>query len=84
MLQKRMASELWKAAPFKFAPEEGPAYFERFGWKTLEVQSYLKNAAKLKRLSLLLRLFALLPETEKSRRDRPWSGACLFINTKSL
>lgn len=84
MLQKRMASELWKAAPFKFAPEEGPAFFERFGWKTVEVQSYLKNAAKLKRLSLLLRLFALLPETEKSRRDRPWSGACLFTNTKSL
>lgn len=83
MLRKRMASQLSQAAPFKFAPEEGPAFFERYGWKIAEVQSFLKNAAKLKRLSLVLRLFALLPETEKSRRDRPWSGACLFTNAKN-
>ena len=84
MLRKRMASQLREAAPFKFAPEEGPAFFERHGWKPVEVQSLLKNAARLKRLSLVLRLFALLPESEKSRRDRPWSGVCLFANKKSL
>jgi len=84
MMHKRMVPELRQAAPFKFAPEEGPDFFQRFGWKPAEVRSFLKNAAKLKRLPLLLRLFALLPETEKSRRDRPWSGACLFANTRSL
>ena len=84
MLQKRMASQLSQAAPFKFAPPEGPRFFERYGWKPVEVQSFLKNAAQLKRLSFFLRLMALLPETEKSRRDRPWSGACLFANQKSL
>jgi len=83
MLRKRMASQLREAAPFKFAPQEGPAFFERYGWKPVEVQSLLKNAARLKRLSLVLRLFALLPENEKSRRDRPWSGVCLFANNKS-
>jgi methyltransferase (TIGR00027 family) len=83
MLRKRMAAELREAAPFKFAPEEGPAFFARYGWKPVEVQSFLKNAAQLKRLSFLLRLAALLPETEKSRRDRPWSGACLFTNAES-
>ena len=84
MLRKRMASQLSQAAPFKFAPPEGPRFFDRYGWKPVEVQSFLKNAAQLKRLSFFLRLMALLPETEKSRRDRPWSGACLFANQKSL
>jgi methyltransferase (TIGR00027 family) len=80
MLRKRMSSQLSQAAPFKFAPEEGPRFFEPSGWTPLEVQSLLKNAARLKRLSFLLRLVALLPESEKSRRDRPWSGVCLLAN----
>ena len=84
MLKKRMAAQLTQAAPFKFAPEEGPRFFERYGWKPVEVQSLLKNAAQLKRLSLILRLFAFLPETEKSRRDRPWSGICLLANEKNF
>ena len=78
MLQKRMAHQLSQAAPFKFAPEEGSAFFAKFGWRAVEVQSFLKNAARLKRLPFFLRLAALLPETEKSRRNRPWSGACLM------
>jgi methyltransferase (TIGR00027 family) len=78
MLKKRMAKQLDEAAPFKFAPPEGPAFFAPFGWKPIEVHSLLKNAARLKRLPFLLRLIAKLPETDKSRRDRPWSGVCLF------
>jgi O-methyltransferase involved in polyketide biosynthesis len=81
MLKKRMSSQLGEAAPFKFAPEEGPAFFTRFGWQPIEVRSLLKSAAQLKRLPFLLRLVALLPETEKSRRDRPWSGICLLSKT---
>jgi methyltransferase (TIGR00027 family) len=77
-LAKRMAKQLTDAAPFKFAPPEGPNFFVPYGWKPVEVHSYLKNAARLKRLPLWLRLVALLPETEKSRRDRPWSGMCLL------
>jgi methyltransferase (TIGR00027 family) len=82
MLRKRMASQLSQAAPFKFAPEEGPRFFEQYGWKPVEVQSLLKNAAQLKRLPLFLRLVALLPENEKLRRRRPWSGVCLLENKK--
>lgn len=78
LLAKRMAKQLNEAAPFKFAPPEGPNFFLPYGWKPVDVRSLLKNAARLKRLSLLFRLFALLPETEKSRRDRPWSGMCLL------
>jgi methyltransferase (TIGR00027 family) len=80
MLKKRMAPELRDAAPFRFAPEEGVKFFVRYGWDAFDVQSLLKNAARLRRLSLMLRFFALLPETEKSRRDHPWSGVCLLRN----
>jgi methyltransferase (TIGR00027 family) len=78
MLAKRTATQLNQAAPFKFAPPEGPNFFIPYGWKPADVRSLLKNAARLKRLPFLLNLFSFLPETEKSRRDRPWSGVCLF------
>jgi methyltransferase (TIGR00027 family) len=78
MLAKRLSKQLHHAAPFKFAPQEGPDFFIPYGWKPVDVRSLLKNAARLKRLSLFMRLIALLPETEKSRRDRPWSGVCLM------
>jgi methyltransferase (TIGR00027 family) len=78
MLQKRMAAQLQQAAPFKFAPDEGPDFFLPYGWKPVDVRSLLKNAARLKRLSFFLRLAALLPESENSRRNRPWSGICLL------
>lgn len=78
MLAKKMAKQLHHAAPFKFAPPEGPNFFIPYGWKPVDVRSLLKNAARLKRLSFFMSLFALLPETEKSRRDRPWSGVCLL------
>lgn len=78
MLAKRMAKQLTQAAPFKFAPPEGPDFFIPYGWKPVDVRSLLKNAARLKRLSFFMSLIAMLPETEKSRRDRPWSGVCLL------
>jgi methyltransferase (TIGR00027 family) len=78
MLSKRMARQLTAAAPFKFAPPEGPNFFIPYGWNPADVRSFLKNAARLKRLPLLLRIAAFLPETERSRRDRPWSGMCLL------
>jgi methyltransferase (TIGR00027 family) len=77
-LQKRQAANLKDAAPFKFAPEEGPDFFARYGWQAREVRSLLKTAARIKRLPLFLRPFSWLPETPSSRRSRPWSGVCLF------
>ena len=78
MLKKKMGPHLNQAAPFKFAPEEGPGFFIPPGWKPVDVRSLLKNAAQLKRLPFYLRLFALLPESKESRRKRPWSGVCLL------
>ncbi len=65
-------------APFKFAPAEGPAFFEAHGWHVKEVRSLLKTGAKLKRLPFVLRLMALLPESNGEQGRRPWSGICLL------
>ena len=83
LLQMMQASAGMKSlqeagAPLKFAPEEGPAFFERHGWSPVEVCSLLHAAARLKRLSLTMRLFALLPDTKGRRPTAPWGGVCLF------
>lgn len=65
-------------AEFKFAPTEGIEFFKSLGWKPIRVESLVKTAAKLKRLSLWMRIAALFPETELSRKTRPWSGICLM------
>lgn len=79
MLQKNTHQEFGRqVAPLQFAPEEGPAFFTRYGWKVLEVHSMLKTAAALKRTPFLLSLFALFPENEKNRAKKPWSGVCLL------
>src|ERR1700683_912147 len=80
MLAKRkMGQELSKTGiPFKFAPPEGPEYFEKFGWKPVDVRSVFKAAAAHKRLPFFMRLFAFFPDTKESRIKRPWTGICLF------
>jgi methyltransferase (TIGR00027 family) len=62
----------------KFAPEEGPLFFIRHGWKPLEIRSMLKTAARLKRVSFWMRLMAKLPESTGKQGSRPWSGICLM------
>jgi O-methyltransferase involved in polyketide biosynthesis len=78
MLAKTMRPNLRQSAPFKFAPADGPKFFVPYGWKPVVVHSLIKNAARLKRLTLMMRFFAMLPENDRTRRDRPWSGVCLF------
>ena len=36
-------------APFKFGPADGPAFFEPFGWRPVEVRSTLEEGARLRR-----------------------------------
>jgi len=50
---------LQAGAPFKFAPDEGPAFLERAGWKPVDVRSLLHTAAALGRLSWGMRLASL-------------------------
>jgi methyltransferase (TIGR00027 family) len=81
MMQKRGLGDMVSAgaAPVQFAPEEGPAYFDRFGWTAIEVESLFENAARLKRLPFLLRLMSLLPQPKGP--NRIWSGVCRLHRT---
>lgn len=79
MLKHRMGDLVRQAgAPYVFGPPEGPPFFERCGWKPIEVRSMLKTAAKLGRLPMLLRMLALLPESAGAQGSRPWAAVCLL------
>lgn len=79
MLQKQLGDKLDAAqAPLKFAPSEGPPFFEKYGWRVLAVESTLKNAARVKRVGLFFRLIAKLPDSKGAQSNRPWSATCLL------
>lgn len=79
MLQQKMGKEVTAAgAPYKFGPPEGPPFFRPFGWEPADVQSMLKNAARLKRLSFFLCLLARLPDSSGAQGSRPWGGVVLL------
>jgi methyltransferase (TIGR00027 family) len=84
MMQKRMSDLVTQAgAPYRFAPPQGPPFFIPFGWTPIEVRSLMKTAAKLKRLSLFLRVMALLPDSSGAQGSRPWSAVCLLANSSA-
>lgn len=77
MMKKQMGAEI-ERAPFKFAPREGPAFFERYGWPVLEIESTLHVAAKMRRVGLVFRFFAKISDPKRPKPDRPWSATCLL------
>jgi len=78
MLARKMGTPLDQAgAPLRFAPEQGPEFFTRCGWKPEEVHSTMHAAAKLNRLSFFLRLIAKISST-RFQPKRPWSAVCLL------
>lgn len=79
MLQKQIGSRLGEAgAPLKFGPAEGPRFFEKCGWKPIDARGMLHDAAKLHRLSLLFRLFAMFPDTKGEKPKAIWGGVVLL------
>ena len=78
MMNKKMAGML-QNAPFKFAPNNGLAYFEDLGWRTVEVQSLLEGAYQLNRLPNFMRPLAWLPQPDPRHPGRrAWSAAALL------
>jgi methyltransferase (TIGR00027 family) len=78
MLARKMGGPLDQAgAPLRFAPEQGPEFFSRCGWKAQEVHSTIHAAARLNRLSFFLRLIAKISSSRFQPR-RPWSAVCLL------
>ena len=83
MLARKMCAPLDQAGiPLKFAPQTGPEFFNRCGWKPEQVHSIMHAAAKIKRLPLLLRLIALISPVSFPA-NRPWSGVCLMSNSQT-
>lgn len=80
MLKKGMGAHLEKAgAPFKFGPEEGPDFFQAYGWKPARAQSLAHVAARVKRLPLWMRPFTWFPDRFPKQGKRPSGGACLLV-----
>ena len=77
MMEKQMGDRLDRAR-FHFAPSEGPPFFEQHGWRVLAVESTLQNAARLRRVGLVFRLLAKLPDSKGAQGSRPWSATILL------
>jgi methyltransferase (TIGR00027 family) len=79
MIQKNMGQRLAAAnAPLQFGPVEGPKFFEQHGWRVIDFESYLHNAAKLRRVNFIFRFFAKISDPKKYVPNRPWSAAVLL------
>ena len=79
LLQKQLNRPLEQSgAVLQFGPAEGPGFFTPHGWQPLEVHSMLKTAARLRRLSFMMRMLAFLPESKAKQGRRPWSAVCLM------
>jgi O-methyltransferase involved in polyketide biosynthesis len=65
-------------AQFRFAPPEGPSFFEPSGWRCVQVESILKAAVSLGRVPLLLRMLVPLFERHSSKGRYSWSGVSLL------
>ena len=79
MMNKKIAGML-QNAPFKFAPENGLAYFEDLGWRVVEAESLFVAAHRFHRLPLLMRSVAWLPQPDPRHPGsrRPWSAVALL------
>ncbi len=80
MMKRKMGRELDRAsAPFKFASEEGPGFFTKYGWGPVEVRSLFRTAAQLRRLPLFMQLMAaIFPDPKLPAGKQIWSGVLLL------
>jgi methyltransferase (TIGR00027 family) len=80
MMNKKMAG-LFQNAPFKFAPENGLAYFEGLGWRTIEAESNFEAANRFRRLPMFMRPLTWLPPTDPRHPGRrPWGAVALLTH----
>ena len=80
VMNKKMSGML-QNAPFKFAPENGLAYFEDLGWRTLEFESLFMAANRFRRLPTFMRPVAWLPQPDPRHPvGRPWSAVALLTH----
>jgi len=71
-------------APFQFAPAEGTAFFERFGWREIEFRSGLDEAHRLRRemrMAPLWRFLSRFGPPERREEYRRMSGYVMLERT---
>jgi methyltransferase (TIGR00027 family) len=79
MMNKKMAGMLANA-PFRFAPENGVAFFEGLGWRTVEVQWLYTAAQRFRRLPTMMRPVTWLPAPDpRHPGGRPWTPAAALL-----
>ena len=69
---------------FKFAPENGLAYFEGLGCRVVEAESVLVAAHRFRRLPLSLCARAWLPQPDLRNPGgaRPWGATALLARDR--
>ncbi len=69
---------------FKFAPDNGLAYFEDLGWRVVEAESQFVAARRFRRLPPSLRLRAWLPQPDLRNPGsaRPWGATALLTRDR--
>lgn len=85
MMERRWGRRVSEGnAPFRFAPAEGTAFFERAGWKEAEYRSMWEESLRLKRtmpLAGLWQLIGRLYPQRKRQEFRRFSGVVLLART---
>jgi len=77
-LNKSMA-DLMQNAPFRFAPDNGLAFFEDLGWRVIRAETLYVAAHRLRRLPWMMRPRAWLPAPDQRRPgNREWSAVALL------
>jgi len=80
-MRSSMGSQLTNA-PMVFAPTNGLVFFEVLGWHALQIESFLRAAARWHRLPWLLRPFALLPDANpRHPGNARWAAAIRLVSS---
>ncbi len=81
-INKQMA-DLGQNAPFKFAPENGLAYFEDLGWHVVQAESQLRSAHRLHRLPWFMHPLAWMPKPDLRNPGRARSAATALLTRQT-
>jgi methyltransferase (TIGR00027 family) len=80
MMNKKMSGIL-QNAPFKFAPDNGLAYFEGLGWRVIEAESLMVAASRFRRLPVFVRPAVWVPQPNPRHPGRrSWSATALLTH----
>jgi hypothetical protein len=70
-------------SPMKFAPRDGVAYFERFGFAAKDIHPLFREAIRLRRVPWWMRLFSFFPDPDPRNPGKArWSAIVRLIRSR--